>query len=354
MRFTDEIRPARPAFPAWAGPAERLRFLIGYAIQAPSRHNTQPWLFEIEGDELRVFTDPRRMLRSADPHGREMVMACGAAIENIVVAAAHHGHSVQVEGMAAARADNLVARLRLGERLHPTAEGEELYRAISLRRTAAGALSPEPVPVEVVAAMLREAGSSCRARVVPPWLAWPVAELVAEADAVQWASPRHRSELAAWTRQKARRAVDGLAEGRQGPRAPAGLLRRLLRRAGGADRDLSRRCAEQTRTMMVLSTRGDRTADWLEAGRAMQRLLLRASAEGLVASYFSQAVEVPDVRLRLGRTLGEAGHPQLLFRVGYGPAPRPTARRPVELVLRSMTTEVAVDVALDEPGQQAG
>jgi hypothetical protein len=190
--------------------------------------------------------------------------------------------------------------------------------------------------------------------VVPPWLALPVAELVAEADAVQWASPRHRSELAAWTRTRVRRPVDGLAEGRQGPKAPAGLLRRLLQRAGRAGREAERRCADQTRTLLLLTTRGDGPADWLEAGRGMQRLLLRGAAEGLLASYLSQAVEVPDVRVRLRRILGEAGQPQLLFRMGYGPPPRASARRPVELVLRSMTSELAVELDLDEPGQQAG
>ena len=65
-------------FPAWAGPAERLRFLLRYAILAPSRHNTQPWLFEIEGDELRVYADRSRALPVADPDGRQQLMSCGA------------------------------------------------------------------------------------------------------------------------------------------------------------------------------------------------------------------------------------------------------------------------------------
>ena len=45
---------AERLFPSWGGPAERLRFLLQWAVLAPSRHNTQPWLFEIEGDELRL------------------------------------------------------------------------------------------------------------------------------------------------------------------------------------------------------------------------------------------------------------------------------------------------------------
>ena len=65
---------AERAFPAWGGAAEKLRFLLGWAVLAPSRHNTQPWNFEIEGDELRVYADLARALPEADPDGRQLVM----------------------------------------------------------------------------------------------------------------------------------------------------------------------------------------------------------------------------------------------------------------------------------------
>ena len=40
---------AEADFPAQGSPAEQLRFLLNYAVLAPSRLNTQPWLFSIEG-----------------------------------------------------------------------------------------------------------------------------------------------------------------------------------------------------------------------------------------------------------------------------------------------------------------
>jgi FtsP/CotA-like multicopper oxidase with cupredoxin domain len=88
---------ADPSFPTTAGPAERLRFLLGYAVLAPSRHNTQPWMFEIEGDEVRVYVDAARALPAADPDGRQLLMACGAALVNLRVAAHHFGHATSAE-----------------------------------------------------------------------------------------------------------------------------------------------------------------------------------------------------------------------------------------------------------------
>jgi nitroreductase len=35
-------------FPEQSSPAEKLKFLLQYAVLAPSSHNTQPWLFRIQ------------------------------------------------------------------------------------------------------------------------------------------------------------------------------------------------------------------------------------------------------------------------------------------------------------------
>src|SRR5512142_3516001 len=88
---------AERLFPSWGDPAERLRFLLSWAVLAPSRHNTQPWLFEIEGDEVRLYADGSRALHATDPDGRELLMACGAALTNLTLAAAHFGHATSTE-----------------------------------------------------------------------------------------------------------------------------------------------------------------------------------------------------------------------------------------------------------------
>ena len=62
-----------------------------------------------------------------------------------------------------------------------------------------------------------------------------------------------------------------------------------------------------------------------QAGEALQRVLLRATAAGLFASYFAQPIETPRLRRRLAEAIGEPGAPQVMFRLGYGL--EPCARR---------------------------
>ena len=49
-------------FPFEASPKEQLRFLLSFAIQAPSGHNTQPWLFRLEEDHVDLLADRTRAL----------------------------------------------------------------------------------------------------------------------------------------------------------------------------------------------------------------------------------------------------------------------------------------------------
>jgi hypothetical protein len=319
-------------------------------VLAPSRHNTQPWRFEIEGDELRVYTDDTRCLPCADPDGRQLVMSCGAAMVNLRLAASHFGHATSVEIVRGHRTDGLLARVRLEERHASTPEAEEMFRAIPRRRTNRLPLDGREPPEGLVTALCREA------RLEGAWLRpveeserRAVAELVAQGSESQWSSGRFRRELAGWTRMSSSRRRDGLPGFALGMSDAAAVLHRVLARIetrAGAEADRDRRRALGTKTLLVLSTPRDGKAEWVQAGEALQRVLLRAAAAGLFASYFAQPIETPELRRRLGEAVGEQGAPQVMFRLGYGLEPRATPRRAVEDVLRRMEAGVSRTDAL--------
>jgi nitroreductase len=73
-------------FPLDAGADEQLQFLLRYAVFAPSSHNTQPWLFRIQGHELDLIADLNRSLPIVDPMNRELIISCGAALNHLQTA----------------------------------------------------------------------------------------------------------------------------------------------------------------------------------------------------------------------------------------------------------------------------
>lgn len=338
------------AFPTWGGPAERLRHLLHWAVLAPSRHNTQPWSFEIEGDELRAYADLRRALPAADPDGRQLVMSCGAALVNLRIAAAHFGHATTQEVVRGHSRDGLLARVRLEERVVPSPQVEQLFQVIPRRRTNRLPLDGREPPTGLVTALLREArseGAWLRPVEAPQRRA--VAEAIAEADGALWASSRFRAELARWSRPNGTARRDGLPGYALGMSDAAALVQPLVLRftnAGLVEAERDRRRALGTKALLVLSTPHDGEAEWIAAGEALQRVLLRAAAAGLSASYFSQPIERPELRRRLAQLVGGEGVPQLVFRLGYGVELRALPRRPVADVLRRMEARPRPPAAL--------
>jgi hypothetical protein len=71
----------------------------------------------------------------------------------------------------------------------------------------------------------------------------------------------------------------------------------------------------------------------VQAGQALQRVLLTATADGLATSFLSHVVEVPQAREELRRLVSGTRPPQAVLRVGRGWPVPPTGRRdPADLI----------------------
>ena len=325
-------------FPADTFAADQLQFLVGYAILAPSSHNSQPWLFKINAMDLELFADRRRALRVVDPYDREMVISCGAALFNLRVATEYFGHQYRIETFPNPADANLLARFYLDLKGETSSEDVLLFHAIPKRHTNRDVFRPDPVPAELLEALAASAQNS------GSWLhvvegdqaRTAVADLVAEGDRLQWANKAFREELARWLRIKPEEHRDGLLVQDFGVKdwmafAGPALVRTFDRGAGQAAKD--RDIAACSPVLAVLGTDGDSPAQWLAAGQALQSVLLRARGDDLWASFLNQAIEVPDVRARLSETIGRPGFPQALLRLGYGGETTPAPRRSVHDVL---------------------
>src|SRR5258708_8304354 len=77
-------------FPLKGPLEEKIRFLTGYGILAPSTHNSQPWLLKIEANKLIIKPDFTKELKVGDPNRWGLYISIGAFAENISHAASYY------------------------------------------------------------------------------------------------------------------------------------------------------------------------------------------------------------------------------------------------------------------------
>ncbi|MEM9270543.1 MAG: nitroreductase, partial [Pseudomonadota bacterium] len=265
-----------------------LRSFVAQAVLAPSSHNTQPWLFQIQPNSIRVLADRLRVLPVNDPFDRELTISCGCAIMTFRVAAAAAGFGCTVTLQRDPEDPDVMADVTFdGPVEHALAE---LVPAIPKRHTNRGPVTPAALPSGLIRDLVEavEAEGAQLHVLEDEALRTQVSALVAQGDALQWSNPSWRAELAQWMHPRS--TGDGLSMLRLAAPIARWVVRLfdLGKSLAKKDRDL----AKNAPLLAVLSTDQDTVDDWLTGGQALQRCLLKAAQAGVQVGYLNQPVEV--------------------------------------------------------------
>jgi hypothetical protein len=327
--------------------------MIARALRTPSVDNTQPWTLEIDGPVVNVELDMARA-RNGAIGGFAGLISLGAFAESLRLEASRRGYASML--VVDEARDAPAVRVTLGEGASADAElAAELehrhtnrtpYRAAPLLAHEVASLAAEgtrstPVHVERARPQIDAVASASalaervRFDEIDPaelfrWLRWKPSDVAATRDGLDtrllalarhelWALRMTGSPIATWC---VRRVGGGRIAGRR-------LRREVL--ASGA--------------VGAISVAGLRPESFIECGRAMLRVWLRATKLGLAfapvtvgamlplsrrfGGSFSPSAErrLDEAEATLARTFGvpEASSVAFLFRVGV-PVETPTLR----------------------------
>jgi hypothetical protein len=322
--------------------------LVTAAVWAPSVHNTQPWWFAADGRELRLYADAGRQLTAADPSGREMLISCGAAVFTTRLALRSLGWIPRTDVLPDLADPLLVARISWRQRAQPARHELRLFDQVLQRRTHRGGFDPLPLAPELLAVLQSGARrDQAELRVVADATGRAfLAAIVESAEQMLRGSSAHIRELAEWTSPPGSVRTDGLPVTAY-PAYPTHTVPDFASRdfahgrGWGLPRSSADSAARSPGVVCLLTTPGDGPSDWVNAGQALQRILLTCAACGVAAALHSQPLELTSLRQLIHHRVSDGSYPQLLIRLGTVIQTASSVRRPPDVVLRTGATRAA-------------
>jgi hypothetical protein len=303
---------------------EIARYVVARAVWAPSVHNTQPWRFTADGGpRISLHADVSRRLAVADQDGREMMISCGAALFTVRLALRALGYIPQTSVLPDPAQPTLVARVSWQERAAPDEFEWRLSGHVLTRRTHRGAFDPAPLPPDTLAALRAAAareGAALRI-VADDGRRAALAAAVQTAEHELSRDGERLRELARWTPAPGSAGRDGVPATSYPARAertqPYFPGRDFARGHGWGMPPLSPATSHRAAGVAgLLTTTADRPADWVNAGQALQRILLTASTCGAAVALHSQPLELPWLREFIRTQLSDGACPHLVLRIG--------------------------------------
>ncbi len=315
-----------------------IRHALGLACRAPSVHNSQPWRWIVDGPTLHLFADTGRLMPSADPLGREIILSCGAALDHLVVAMSAAGWESTVARFPDPYEPFHLATLDFRPKTDgATDRSQARAEAIMRRRTDRRHFDPARdwqgfevllrqtiIPYHVMCDVVLD---DARSR---------LAEASRLTKEIRENDPSYEAELQWWTSPFV--AHEGIPPGSLVSAAEAArvdVARDFPTAAPGPRRTGSG--ADQSKIVVLSTHHEDARLDVLRCGEALSAMLLECTMAGMATCTLTHMTELAPSREIIRELTGQHGLPQLLVRVGQPPAedsaPPATPRRPLDEVL---------------------
>jgi hypothetical protein len=323
-------------FPVDGSMEDRLKFLLRYAILAPSGPNTQPWKCTIDDNKISVYADLTRSLPFVEPTNRTLYISLGCFVANLLIAAEHFKMGYTIDLLPDGEGSDRVALAAFSDSPDEP-RFPDLFHQITLRHTNRTKYENRSVDPSLLAGL-----SGC---IDMPGYRIDIfteqakknqlADLLGRSHKIQLGNKDFRKDLSKWIRANTEDAWDGLPGYSFGYTNFESYFGSFI--FGAFDTSTSRAQKEMgfmrsSPAVAVLSSEKDDILSLLNQGIIFEKMFLKAAASDLRFDLFSQPIGIPELREEMAELL-RVKYPQLLMRIGYAKPAKHTPRRLVENIL---------------------
>lgn len=308
-------------FPDNGNLSEQIKFLLRYAILAPSTHNIQPWLFKVGKDFCELYLNSELYLPEGDKNKRNAHISLGCCLENLIIAGKYYGIYDRHE--YSDDFDNtLVAKVYFKKGLLSEKELKKYIEAIKNRVNARGPFLPKDIDEKILNSFV---SASKNYEVDTEFITdkskiSKIAEITEKAMSYAHSSPAFRQEMSLYINNSLSPKKQGMHGYSMGvPFLVSFFLPKIVKHfnTGRVLGKLNYKSISSAPMIAVISAEADSKIGLLETGRMAQSIMLQANINGLKSSVYIAGVEMGDFYKQFSGLLQSQKRPQFMLCVGY-------------------------------------
>lgn len=301
---------------------EKIKFLLNFAVLAPSSHNSQPWGFRVGNDSIEVFLEERRKLVYGDKNNRQAYISIGCAIENIKIAADYFNNECQVILLEDEKNNHVATIIIKSKDIATKQLSDHSILAILERSTNRSKYSNDLPPADFISKIEYYSNDEVKVFVITDKNKInKIADVVLNASTIEMENINFRKELCKYVKNNLTNSALGIpAFGMGIPMLISFLVPKMVKyfnMSKFSKKDDEKLLKEYTPVMVIIATKEDNKKQWIQSGRIYENIALEANKNRMSTSVLAAPIETEDFYKDLQNILSTNFRPQIFFRIGY-------------------------------------
>ena len=317
---------------------EKIKFLLQYAVLAPSTHNSQPWLFKINEDSCEIYKNINKEIPIGDKIGRDLFISIGCILENLIQAALYYNIYKNYIYRINSK-NNLIVEVFFKNLDKSIVNQNKSYllNAIQMRANKRGIFKAKLLPTHVFTKLkiLAKRYPDVKLHLVTKSEdRKQLSDLTAEGMKYAYKNPKFRKEMSEWF-------INNYSSKKEGipgysinlPDLISIFFPYIVRffNIGPVVAKLNRISVGSAPLIIVITSKKNNPISWLQVGRLAERIMLELVNDRIKTSIYVASIEMGKLYKKVQKILRTKEIPQFLFSAGYIDGPKKfTPRHPVE------------------------
>jgi hypothetical protein len=315
---------------------DKIKFILGYGILAPSTFNSQPWKCKISKNHLDIYLDRVRITQKSDKSERFAHISIGTFLQNIIISAEYFGLKTEIKFTKHSKTKlQHIAHINFSE---SNKVNNSLFKAITKRSTNRSPSKSIKIENKILNEISALKQNDLDIILLDSEFKNEIISISKLGDFNIWTDIEFRKEHVAWVRTNLTRKYDGMP----GFGVNANLFFSFLATPVIISPIFPKfqskknvKAIKSTSNFVVISSK-ESYQDWINVGMLFEKLNLTLINYNICASPMGQFIEDTDAKIKLENLLKlkKGLKPQIFFRIGYPTLKVPhSPRLPVDKIL---------------------